>query len=476
MDIDFQNYRIKALGCDYILKSIKTRLSVSYFAAIFLTVVVLETICFISIKNYYYRTIEETLKTQAQISMKFYGKYSTSSNTKQSAVDIVQSLYYSTNAHIQIISKENKIIVDSLGIPEGTKVEYPDVKNANEGKSYTWIGIPKYTNEKCICVSYPIEQYRNDGRSVIRLESSLKDVDSFLQRLLIIFVVVGFFVVFIILIISIFISNSIINPLNNIIVTAKEMAGGKFSVRAVKKYNDEVGTLADTLNYMVEEILKNEKLKNDFISSVSHELRTPLTSIKGWALTLKLKEFTDPVKREEGLDIIVEESERLTKMVEELLDFSRFQSNRITLNVEDVDLNELIKGILNQIKPRADRNKINLESYIEDTIKIKADKNRLKQVFINILDNSLKFTKEEGNIILRAFSEGERIVISIEDCGCGIESEHLPNVLKKFYKVDVKKTGSGIGLAICDEIVKLHGGKLTIESTVGVGTKVTIFL
>lgn len=458
------------------MKSIKTRLSVSYFITIFLTVVILETICFISIKNYYYKSIEQALRAQAQISVKFYKKYLDNSDLKKSSQDIVENLYYSTNAHIQVISKDSKIVVDSLGIAEGTKITSPDIKAANSGKKYTWIGVPEYTKEKSMCVSYPLEHYGDNNYSVIRLTSSLKDVDKFLERLLLLFVVVGIVVIFIILLISILISNSITKPLKKIIIAAKKMAEGKFNVRAEKKYNDEVGILADTLNYMAEEILKNEKLKNDFISSVSHELRTPLTSIKGWALTLKIKEFTDPVKREEGLDIIVQESGRLSEMVEELLDFSRFQSNRIILNIEPVDLGELLSNIINQMKPRADRNNINMHASIEDLGKINADRNRLKQVFINILDNSLKFTEEGGKIHIKLFNHEGQAVISVEDSGCGIEPQHLPSVLKKFYKADIKRPGSGIGLAICDEIVKLHGGTISVESTVGIGTRVTVYL
>lgn len=460
----------------YTLKSIKTRLSVSYFITIFLTVIILETICFISIKNYYYKSIEQTLKTQAQISVKFYKTYLDNSDLKKSSIDIVENLYYSTNAHIQVISKEDKIVADSLGIAEGTKIASPDIKNANEGKKYTWIGTPEYTNEKSMCVSYPLQEYGDNNYSIIRLTSSLKDVDKFLGTLLIIFIIVGIVVIVIILLISILISNTIIKSLRNVTNTAKEMAKGEFSVRAEKMYNDEVGILADTLNYMAEEIVKNDKLQNDFISSVSHELRTPLTSIKGWALTLKIKEFTDEEKREEGLDIIVHESERLTLMVEQLLDFSKFQTNRITLNVEIFDLGELIIKILNQMKPRADKENISINTHIEDLEKIQGDKNRLRQVFINIIDNSLKFTKEEGSIDLRVFSSGEDVIVSVEDTGCGIAPEHLSNVFKKFYKADIKKSGSGIGLAICDEIVKLHGGTMNIESTVGVGTKVTVRL
>lgn len=355
-------------------------------------------------------------------------------------------------------------------------MDYPDINAADEGKEIRFIGVPSYTNEKCMCVSYLLQNAARNSSYIIRLESSLKDVDNFLKNLIITFIIIGFLVITFITFISILISNSIINPLNNLINTAEEMAEGKFSVKAQKKYNDEVGTLADTLNYMAEEILKTDKLKNDFISSVSHELRTPLTAIKGWALTLKRKDFTDERKREEGLNIIIEESERLTDMVEELLDFSRFQSNRITLNIEDLDLDELLFNVIKEIEPRAIRNNVLIKTYIDTIPLIKGDKNRLKQVFINILDNSLKFTESGEIITLKAFLKEQNIVVSIEDTGCGIEPEHLPKVLNKFYKGDTKKSGSGIGLAVCDEIIKLHNANLKIESTLGLGTKVTITL
>lgn len=459
-----------------LLKSLKTRLIGSHFIAIFLSIVIIELLCFISIKNYYYNTIEETLKRQAQTSINFYGKYLDNSNTKKSLEDIIENLSDTTNAHIQIISRDKKIIVDSLQIKEGTVLDYPDINAANENKELRWVGIPTYTNEKCMCVSYLLQNASRNSSYILRLESSLKDVDNFLKNLIIIFIIIGFLVIVFISLISILISNSIINPLNNIITAANEMAQGRFSTKAPKKYNDEVGALADTLNYMTEEILKTEKLKNDFISSVSHELRTPLTAIKGWALTLKRKEFVDETRREEGLNIIIEESERLTDMVEELLDFSRLQSNRITLNIEDLDLGELLYNVVKEIEPRATRNNISIETYLVARPLIKGDRNRLKQVFINILDNSLKFTESEGTITLNLILEQQNIIVSVEDTGCGIEPEQLPQVLNKFYKGNTKKSGSGIGLAICDEIIKLHGGYLKIESTVDIGTKTTILL
>lgn len=456
-----------------LLQSIKKRLLGSHFIAIFLTVVVLEVISFVTIKNYYYRTIEENLRKQAKTSIVFYNRYLLRDDPKKSSEDLIENLSSSTNAQVQIISGEEKIIADSLGIREGEKMESEDVKKALKGTPSVWIGIPNYTNEKSLCVSYLLTEPGENAR-VIRLVSSLTEVDKLLNKIFGIFNLIGFFVILIISTVSLAISNSIIKPLNKVTEAAKDMALGKFSTRAEKKYDDEVGSLADTLNFMAEEITKNERLKNDFISSISHEIRTPLTSIRGWALTLKRKELTDAIRREEGLNIIIEESERLSAMVEELLDFSKFESNRIVLNIDDVDIKELLFSILSQLEPRASRNNIDLEAHIEDIPTIKADRNRLKQVFINIIDNALKFTPEGGCIKVFACMTSDKITVSIEDNGCGIEKEHLPNILKKFYKADMKKPGSGIGLAICDEIIRLHGGTLSIDSTEKEGTKIQI--
>ncbi|MCH5138878.1 HAMP domain-containing histidine kinase, partial [Clostridiaceae bacterium UIB06] len=137
---------------------------------------------------------------------------------------------------------------------------------------------------------------------------------------------------------------------------------------------------------------------------------------------------------------------------------------------------ELLYNVVKEIEPRATRNNISIKTYLDASPLIKGDRNRLKQVFINILDNSLKFTESEGTITLNLFLEQQNIIVSVEDTGCGIDPEQLPQVLTKFYKGNTKKSGSGIGLAICDEIIKLHGGDFKIESAVGIGTKTTILL
>ena len=215
-------------------------------------------------------------------------------------------------------------------------------------------------------------------------------------------------------------------------------------------------------------------MKNDFISSISHELRTPLTSIKGWAITLKDSEELDNDLLMDGLDIIEGESDRLTGMVEELLDFSRFTSGRISLVKDTIDIKETLKTVVYQMMPRAINNNIDFNVNIDDEIEpILGDENRIKQVLINLLDNAFKFTGE-GEVSLIAYDEEKHLVIQVRDNGPGIPDNELPYVKDKFYKGQNSKSHSGIGLSICDEIIGLHGGTFKIESQVGEGTVATI--
>ena len=287
----------------------------------------------------------------------------------------------------------------------------------------------------------------------------------------------GLIVVLISGIISLFLADSIIKPLKEVTDVAEKLADGQFKVRSEVKINDEIGRLSQTLNYMADEILRKEQLKNDFISNVSHELRTPLTSIKGWAITLKSDEVPDKDLLDDGLNIIEKESDRLSLMVEELLDFSRFTSGRISLEKEVFDIKSTLDMIYKQLKPRAKNSNIEFIRIIDDAIEtLTGDENRIKQVFINILDNAFKFTDEGGKVEFNALKIENDLLIEITDNGAGIPEAELPYVTEKFYKGKNSNSHSGIGLSISDEIVKLHGGNMTIQSEEGKGTRVIVRL
>ena len=209
---------------------------------------------------------------------------------------------------------------------------------------------------------------------------------------------------------------------------------------------------------------------------MSHELRTPLTAIKGWVITLNNEE-TDKETLQIGFDIIEKETDRLTTMVEELLDFSKLINGKSSLNKSEVDIRSFVVHIENYMKLRAIEEKINFEVTIGNNVRKGIfDYNKMKQVLINILDNAFKFTESKGRVILTAEQDTEKITFTIIDNGLGISKEELPKVKEKFYKGKNSKSKNGIGLSICDEIIKLHKGKFEIESEVNKGTKIKIEL
>ena len=228
---------------------------------------------------------------------------------------------------------------------------------------------------------------------------------------------------------------------------------------------------------LIDVLSATENMKNEFISSVSHELRTPLTAIKGWGETLASAGSQDTEMMQKGMRVIIKETERLAQMVEELLDFSRIQSGRLTLVKTKMDiLAELEEAVL-IYGERAKRENIAFVYHAPEMLPIIfGDKNRLRQVFINIIDNALKYSDSGDTVTVTAKEAEDTIEIIIADTGCGISAVDLPKVKTKFYKANSTRRGSGIGLALANEIVMMHGGELLIDSKENVGTTVTVVL
>ena len=238
-----------------------------------------------------------------------------------------------------------------------------------------------------------------------------------------------------------------------------------------------MGELVDNINDMSLKISQSEKMQTEFISSVSHELRTPLTAINGWGETLEDED--DPEQLRRGIAIITKEARRLTNMVEELLEFSKMQDGRFNLQVEPMDLQAELEDAVYTYRQLFRQEGIELE-YDDGgelyTAPFTGDSERIKQVLCNLLDNAAKHGGSGKRIVVAIRQTRDDYIITIRDFGPGIPEAELPFIKQKFYKGSSKARGSGIGLAVCDEIVGRHGGTLAVGNAEGGGTIVTIAL
>ena len=457
------------------MRTIKSRLVKSFSIVIFITILVLDILLITFVRKYYYDNMNDLLKNQLQITTNFYKKYFNLYSLEENIYDSLDSFWEQTDAQIQIYDNTGSMLMDSIGVVEDN-VKYMDVQKSLQGeKNNRWIGNVSYYDYKVIALSTPIE---SDGKviGVMRLVVSLEAVDKGISNIIVFFLIISITVLIFSILVSTILAKNIVVPIKKLTIVAEEMAGGDLGVRSDTNSKDEIGKLAKTLDYMAEEIQKREQLKNEFISSISHELRTPLTAIKGWVITLDDSQ-TDKDTLKMGLNIIEKETDRLVNMVEELLDFSRLSSGKMTLNKKEVSIKAISDYIDVYMSARARReNKrlnINLDS---ENKKIYVDIDRIKQVLINLLDNAFKFTEAEGTISISFSSVEGSLKIIVQDDGCGISEEDLPRVKEKFYKGKNAKSKNGIGLSICDEIVKLHDGEIFIESEEGKGTLVTVIL
>ncbi len=376
---------------------------------------------------------------------------------------------------IMIFDEDNNVAVTSSGfLPEMREI-MPDYDKAKENKDGvgTWEG-KSHQGERLMAVTRCIYDGSHRFLGAVRYVVSLEEANYRVVLSTIIILVLEIIIIFFMVVSGMYFIKSIVRPVSEICGKAKRIAEGDFHIKIDKKYDDEIGELSDTINYMAEELDASEKLKNEFISSVSHELRTPLTAIKGWAETMQMCD-SDEETMKRGLDTIVKESGRLSWIVEGLLDFSSIKEKRIKLIKEKIDILAELGEAVYMFKERAKEEKKTLIYNEPKSIPaVIGDKNRLRQVFINIIDNALKYTSEGGGVSVNVGTKGGNVYVSVTDNGCGIPAEHLPNITKKFYKANYLTRGSGIGLAIVDEIVVLHGGKLNIISEEGFGTTVTV--
>ena len=460
-----------------VVKGITKRWLLNSLGVILILIVALVFSLSYAIQNYIYYGIQQAINGRAGELTNVFSDYGqrSSQDFLTAARNYVENFPNKESMELMVFNSEGHIITTSIGFAPDQSQPMPDYQQAlADANGYgTWTGRLT-SGEKVMAVTRVIQ---NDAGSVVggvRYVVSLEEADKQIGMVVGILILAGVVILLFISTSSYYFMKSILTPIKEIGATARRIAQGDFKARIEKSNDDEIGQLCDTINDMAVELGAAEKMKNDFISSVSHELRTPLTAIKGWAETMQGGGMDDETF-DKGMSVIIRESERLSGIVEELLDFSRMQSGRMTLTMDKIDiLAELGEAVYMFSERAKSEHKYLLYEEPRMLSPVLGDINRLRQVFVNILDNALKYTGEGGTISVVASEENGYIRVAISDNGCGIPPEHLPNVKKKFYKANQTVRGSGIGLALADEIMRLHSGSLEIESHENVGTVVTI--
>lgn len=446
---------------------------------------ILAAICVIAISAafsaYYYSNMQSDMKHRAKSTAEFFANYINQSYNEyyQSCITYARTFEEKNTIELQFVNINGRLVASSYGQWAGRSPTTTDIQAAiSTRETATFVGNDPATGERIMAVSSPMIYSNGEVIGVLRYVTSMKIVDQQIIFLSAMAMVAGVLFVLVVLLSSNFYIRSILEPVAEITATAKRIAGGSYGVQIKAKFDDEIGELAETINDMSNKINQNEKMQTEFISSLSHELRTPLTAISGWSETLLSGEQLDTEETRRGISIIQRESRRLTEMVTELLDFTRMEDGRMTLNVEMTDIRSEFEDTVYMYGSRLRQEGIRLDCLDndDDIPDIPCDGKRMRQVLLNLLDNAAKHGGEGKRIEASMRLQEGFIVIRIRDYGPGIPEDELPLVKKKFYKGSSKARGSGIGLAVCDEIVEMHGGVLTLENAPGGGTLAIIRL
>ena len=461
------------------IRGLRQRWLVNAVLPVFALVTLAVIIYVLSSAQYYYGNMRTGLETRARAAADTFTNYGIKSYSEyyRLATYSAETFEEKDSIELQFINTNGRVQVSSYGLTAGTSPATSDIEAAVGGTMDYFQGEDPQTGEKILSVSCPI-MFNSRVVGVLRYVTSLREAD---HRILIDALVasaIGAVCIALVVLSNAIFINNVVEPVAVVSEAARRISGGSYGIQIDNHYHDELGELVDNINDMSAKISQAEKIQQEFISSVSHELRTPLTAISGWAETLSADPAGEAEQTRRGLGIILKESRRLTTMVEELLEFTKMQDGRFTLRIESVDLLSELEDAIYTYRElfRQEGIEVCYTAPEEDIPPLAADSERMKQVFCNVLDNAAKHGGAGRRIDVSAAKEEDRMVIRVRDYGPGIPPEELPFVKQKFYKGSSKARGSGIGLAVCDEIVERHNGTFEIANADTGGAVVTISL
>ncbi|MEH7610165.1 sensor histidine kinase [Gottfriedia acidiceleris] len=437
------------------MKSMYTRLVLIFISVILLSLV----ITFFIASKYFIKHVETEVQSDLiDVGENFISIYSKQDN--QNGVDATLQIL-SKNFYISLYDESGKIVLKNTALKKKNikKEQVLNVLNKSNVQTKGYLsGLP----------------FEKDGHQYALFIQPNIDRGFFKMRRVL------FFSLLTTLIIGsvtfLFVAKLLVKPVKELIRATKELAKGNYDVQVTIKRKDEIGLLASNFNLMTNKLNKLEEMRSEFVSNVSHEIQSPLTSIKGFAKVLRNKQLAEE-KKEHYLSIIEEESERLSMMSERLLKLASLDSEQHPFQPTTYKLDEQIRKIILALEPHWESKKLQLVLNLPQT-EIVADRLLLEQVWINLLQNAIKFSSITGYIKVDILELDHTIHVMISDSGLGISKEDMERIFERFYQADRSrnKKGTGLGLSIVQKIIEIHHGKIEVESVVGKGTSFTIIL
>ncbi len=267
-------------------------------------------------------------------------------------------------------------------------------------------------------------------------------------------------------------ARKISKPIMGLTESAKVLAHGSYNVKFQTSSFKEINKLSEVLNYAAEELSKNDELRRDLIANVSHDLRTPLTIIKSYAEMIRDLSGDNPKKREEHTNVIIGEADRLSKLVNDMLDLSKYEAGAVKLEVSGFDLGVLVRQTVEKFCGMYENEGYVFETKIDKNVLITADEAKINQVVFNLISNAVNYTGEDKKVIINVSKSGKKVKFSVTDTGCGIEKDEIKRVWDRYYRAskNLDRKGSGIGLAIVKNILLAHNADFGIDSEINVGS------
>lgn len=499
-------------------KTIFQKLVVIFVGLLVLSYVVTGGFLYYFLDDFVTSQKEKTLEDSAKNIKSIFSIYIKNSNSKLIADAFVETLKlysYSINSMVWIVDSSGYVVfavsqesqesqlnevlsqyVDEKGWPKlPDSRQYSDVMKSGStthketGDFYGFFNNKAFRNDgnSWLTIEYPFTVMINNGNQgtkqetvAVYLHTPVPDIKKVRTSVFSLFLISGGVAILLAIILVYVFSLRFTRPLKQINNAAKLIAEGDFQKRLVVSSQDEIGQLADSFNHMVEDLQRLEELRRGFIANVSHELRTPMTSIRGFIEGI-LDGTIPPEKQEAYLTIVRDETNRLNRLVNDLLDLAKMESGELTLTMKPFDINELIRLCVIKLETIITSKNLEIEASFEfDSMTVMADRDSIERVIINLLHNAVKFSNENSKIIVETAKNKEKVFVSVKDNGIGIDENDKKRIWDRFYKSDKSrgkdKTGTGLGLAIVKNIITEHKQDIWIESEIGVGTKFTFSL